>query len=58
MYSAVMAESYDLLLLSCQLEQIWSHLTYFHQQGKNSIDSILEKEKVQSENIDCQFLLD
>lgn len=61
MHSAVMAESYKFSLLSCKLEQIWSHLTLyiFSTTGKNSIDSILEDEKlrVQSENEDCQFLL-
>lgn len=61
MHSAVMAESYDLLLLSCKLEQIWSCLTLyiFSSAGKNSRDSILKNEKlqVQSENKDCQFLL-
>lgn len=37
MYNAAMGESYDLLLLSCKLEQIWSHLTLyvFSSAGKN-----------------------
>lgn len=59
MHSVVTAESYDLLLLSCKLEQIWSCLTLyiFSSAGKNSIDSILKNEKlqVQSENKDLVF---